>query len=529
MVIKKKMTFALCLIIMAMLISCVNKQDRKNREQDRLILAIGGEPDGGFDPTTGWGQYGSPLFQSTLLRYDKDFNIENDLATSFSINSDGKEWLVHIKDSVEFSDGTPLTAEDVVFTFLTAKKSASIIDLTNLSKVEAIDKLTIKLTLFKRNSTFIHYLTTIGIVPKSKYSSIYSENPIGSGPYIMVQWDKGQQLILKENPLYYGKKPYFKKLIFLFLSEDAAFAAAKAGQVDVATVTPTLANEKIKGMKLIALKSVDNRGVVLPYIAQGKERSNGLAIGNDVTSDIAIRKAMNKAVNRTALVNGILKGYGTPAYSIADNLPWCNRTAVIEKDGDIESAKKILENGGWKIGSDGVREKNGIKAEFKLLYPANDHIRQSLSIAFADMMKPLGINVIIKGMSWNGIDKELHSSAVLFGLGSHDPLELYNTFSTTARGNGYNNPNYYSNPTVDYYFDKALEAANQAEAYEYWKKAQWDGNTGFSDRGDSPWVWLVNIDHLYFIRENLEIGEQKIQPHEHSWPITDFIENWQWK
>lgn len=519
------------MLLTALLVSCVgnNKRDGQGEQNERLILAIGGEPDDGFDPTTGWGQYASPLFQSTLLKYDKDFNVVNDAATGYTISPDGLQWSVSLRDDIKFSDGTPLTAQDVVFTFETAKNSASVVDLTNLQKVESLDDLTVQFTLHKRNSTFIHYLTTLGIVPQHAYNASYNENPLGSGPYQMVQWDKGQQLILAANPHYYGKEPYFKQLIFLFLSQDAAFAAAKAGQVDIASVTPTLANEPVKGMKLVALESVDNRGVALPFMPNEGKSVDGRPIGNDVTADIAIRKAMNIGVDRQALVDGVLKGYGTPAYSIADHLPWWNSATVIEKDGDIEKAKEILDKAGWKVTNDGIRQKDGVKAQFTLHYPSNDHIRQSLSIAFADMMSPLGIKIEVKGKNWNGIEKELHSSATLFGLGSHDPLELYNAFSGNVRGVGLNNPTYYANEVVDGYFEKALSATSQKEANEYWQKAQWDGQTGFSNKGDAPWVWLVNIDHLFLMRNNLVIGQQKVQPHEHSWPITDFIENWYWK
>ncbi len=521
----------LFLLLAALLSSCAekDKKESKGGQKDHLILAIGGEPDNGFDPTTGWGQYASPLFQSTLLKYDKDFNIENDAAIDYKISDDGLKWTVTLRDSIQFSDGTPLTANDVVFTFHTAKHSASVVDLTNLQEVRQIDGQTIQFTLKKRNSTFIHHLTSLGIVPEHAYDASYNENPVGSGPYQLVQWDKGQQLILQANPYFYGKKPFFKKLIFLFLSQDAAFAAAKAGQVDVASVTPALAGKKVEGMKLVSLKSVDNRGVALPFLPDEGKTVNGRPIGNNVTSDIAIRKAMNIGVDREALVNGVLKGYGTPAYTIADHLPWWNPQTEIKNDGDIKKAKEILEKAGWKERKDGIREKNGVKAEFTLYYPSNDQIRQSLSIAFADMMKPLGIHIGIKGKSWREIEKQVHANAILFGLGSHDPLELYNAFSSKVRGRGLHNPNYYFNDTVDAWFEKALSATSQEEANTYWKKAQWDGETGFSNKGDAPWVWLVNLDHLFFMRETLIIGPQKIQPHDHNWPITDFIENWHWK
>lgn len=504
-----------------------DRPEAEERLEDELVLAIGGEPDAGFDPTTGWGRYGSPLFQSTLLKYDEDFNIQSDLAVDYAVSQDGLQWTVDIRDDVMFSDGEPLTAEDVVFTYQTAKESDSVIDLTHLDSIEAVNTHTVRFTLKEPDSTFIHHLLSIGIVPEHAYDHLYHEHPIGSGPYQMVQWHKGQQLIVEQNPYYYGEKPYFKKLTFLFLAEDAAFAAAKAGQADVVSVPPAFANEEVPGMKLVELDSVDNRGIMLPFIPSGTQTEAGLPVGHDVTADLAIRKALNIAVDREALVEGVLEGYGTPAYTVADHLPWWNPETVI-KDGDMEAAKNILDEAGWLENDNGVREKDGLKAEFTLYYPANDHTRQSLSMAFAEMIAPLGIEVHTEGKSWNELEKVMYANPVMMGWGSHDPLEMYNLYSSETRGIGYYNANFYSNPAVDEYMQQAMTATTPEEANKYWQKAQWDGNTGLSARGDAPWVWLVNVRHLYFVRENLDMGEQKIQPHGHGWPVTDFITDWRW-
>lgn len=522
--------FGLLLLIMG---ACSESTEKDTENEvaitdDELILAIGGEPENGFDPTTGWGRYGSPLFQSTLFRYDKDFNIENDLATGYTLSDDGLTWTIELRDDVKFSDGEPLTAEDVKFTFETAKTSGSIIDLSNLEEVKSINDYTVEFTLKEPESTFIYLLVSTGIVPEHAYDDTYNENPIGSGPYQLVQWDKGQQVIVEENPEYYGENPNFSKLTFLFLSEDAAFAAARAGEVDVASVPPAFAKEEVTGMELVELQSADNRGIMFPYVKAGEETAEGAPIGNDVTADKAIRKAINIGVDRQTFVDGVLEGFGTPAYSVADGLPWWNEDTVIE-DNDIEKAKQILEESGWLENEDGVREKDGLAAEFTLLYPAGDQIRQSLSITFADMVKPLGIQVTTKGKSWNELEKLMYSNPVMMGWGSHDPLEIYNLYSSETRGIGYYNANYYENPIVDDYLNKAMRATSEEEANEYWKKAQWDGETGFSSLGDAPWTWLVNLNHLYFVNENLEIGEQKVQPHGHGWPITDFIEQWHWR
>lgn len=522
--------FLIAFIVIGTVFSCKNseKEERNNADRKELVLAFGDEPDDGFDPTRGWGAYGSPLFQSTLFKYDKDFNVKNDLATDYEMSEDGLVWKVTLREDVVFSDDTPLTAKDVVFTFTKAKDSQSAIDLTNLENVEQNGDYDVVFNLKKGNSAFMTYLATLGIVPEHAYDKDYGENPIGSGSYKLIKWDKGQQIIVEKNEKYYGKQPYFEKVTFVILSESAAFAAAQAGKVDMVSISPALANHKVKGMKLEKLASVDNRGLALPVGPDEGKTKNGAPIGNDVTSDPAIRKAMNIGVNRQELIENVLNGYGTPAYTIADNLPWWNEDTVID-DADLDGAKQLLEEAGWKENEKGIREKDGVKAEFTVFYSSNDDVRQALAIAFADMMKPLGISVKTKGTSWGEIEKNMFSNPVVFGLGSHSPLELYNAFSVNRQGSGLSNPNFYENETVEDYLDKALAATTQEEAYDYWKKAQWDGETGFTFKGDAAWVWLVNLDHLFLVNEDLEIGPQKLQPHQHNWPVTDFIENWHWK
>jgi len=528
---KKAIIFMICGLFF--ISACSNNNEERQVENEaikpnELVLAIGGEADEGFDPTTGWGMYGSPLFQSTLLTYDENFEVENDLATDYQVSDNGLEYVVNIREDVTFSDHTPLTAKDVVFTFETAKNSGSVIDLSNLEKVEAVDEFKVRFILKRPQSTFMTLLVTTGIVPEHAYDDTYNDNPIGSGPYQLVQWDKGQQMIVKANPNYYGDTSEFKKLTFLFLEEDAAFAAAKAGEVDVVSITPSFAEQEVSGMKRVALDTVDNRGIVFPYVESGEETEDGAPIGNDVTADETIRKAIDIAVNREALVDGVLDGFGTPAYSVADHLPWWNSETEVE-DNQIEQAKAMLDEAGWQENDEGIREKDGLEASFTLLYPAGDEVRQSLSIATAEDIKELGIQVKTEGKSWHDLENLMYSNPVMMGWGSHDPLEMYNIYSSETRGEGFYNTNYYANSTVDDYMAKAMHATNQEEANEYWKKAQWDGETGFSSKGDAPWVWLVNLQHIYLIDENLDIGEQKIHPHGHGWPITDTIDQWHWK
>jgi len=185
----------------------------------------------------------------------------------------------------KFSDGQPLTAQDVAFTFETTAKAAGQIDLTSMASVAAKDDSTVVFSLVKPDITFIDHLITLGIVPKHLYGPDYGRRPLGSGPYKFLQWDEGQQLIVEANEHYYGGMPAIKRLVFLFTEEDASFAAAKAGKVDVVGAPLSLAKQAIPGMKLHVVKSVDNRGLMFPMVkSEGKATPAGLPIGNNVTA-----------------------------------------------------------------------------------------------------------------------------------------------------------------------------------------------------------------------------------------------------
>lgn len=349
---------------------------KANAQDNTVVIVMGNssEPESGFDPAFGWGageHVHEPLIQSTLTTTTQDLKIAYDLATDIKVSEDGLQWIVTIRDDVFFTDGKPLTAEDVAFTYNKVKELSTINDFTMLNRAEAKDNKTVIFYMDNPYSIWPYSMSSVGIVPKHAYNENYGQNPIGSGRYILQQWDKGQQVILKANPNYYGKAPNIENVIVLFMSEDAAFAATKANKVDVAYTTPSLSQENLKNYNILAAHSVDNRTFNLPTVPK-----NG-NIGNGVTSDLAIRQAINIGLDRERLIKYILKGYGTPAYSVADKMPWFNEETIVAYN--PEKAKEILDNAGWKVGKNGIREKNGIPAKFNLLYPANDSVRQALA------------------------------------------------------------------------------------------------------------------------------------------------------
>ncbi|SER73366.1 peptide/nickel transport system substrate-binding protein [Vreelandella subterranea] len=519
-------------ILLGLALSCVTLANAAEAK-DQLVMAIGGEPEQGFDPLLGWGQYGNPLFQSTLLSRGTDLAPQPQVATDWSLSDDRLTWTLTLRDDVRFADGTRLTADDVAFTFNAAAEAGGRADLSVLDNAEAIDPYTVTLTLREPRITFIDQLMTLGIVPsaarKNGYDDHYGRAPLGSGPYRLVEWQEGEQLIVERNPHFYGPTPPFERLVFLFTGEDTTLNAVRAGDVDLAALPPALASEIPSDMQRITMESVDNRGILFPMPPdEGKTADNGAPIGNDVTADIAIRQAINLALDRDTLVDVALESYGRPAFGPADGLPWSDPDETLTAP-DLEGAIQRLEDAGWQQRDDGLREKHGQTARFRLTYPAGDTTRQRLAEVSAQMVRPLGIDMQPTARHWDEIQREaLHQDAVVMGFGSHSPQEIYYLFHSAHSGNGFYNSGFYTNPAVDDHLDNAQRAASAEQANRHWRNAQWDGETGYGVRGDATWAWMVNLEHIYAADSCLDLGTLGVAPHGHGWPITANLLDWRW-
>ncbi len=533
----KKFSLAIVLVSIAVTLSGCNSFYDTYKAGDKpgeIVCAFGYEPEEGFDPIKASTHYGTSLFQTALFKRDNNLHVVGDLAQDYNLSDDKLTYTVKLKPGIKFSDGSDLKASDVVFTYNTAlNEGEASVDLSSLKNVEAPDDQTVVFTLNKPDIGFLSKMASLGIVPEHAYGPNYGSNPVGTGPFKFVDWRKGEQLIVEPNPYYYGEKIPFNKVTFLFIEDDQAPTLAQSHGADIIRVPASLiqnGKSPYEGYHLEVLKTMDNRGIAFPIPANTGEKTtdesiaSGAPIGNNVTSDIAIRKAINVAIDRQALIDGALNGQGTPAYSLCDGTPWFNEDANVVQDGDLAAARKILDEAGWKEGADGIRSKDGQRAEFTLWFAYKD--RENLALAFCETCRSIGIDAHAQYAQWEEIEPRMYSEPVLFGWGSYDPLELYYNYSSAYAGKSYYNSGFYKNEKVDDYFNKALSSGTEEESYKYFKLAQWDGETGLSTKGDSPWCWLVNENHLYLVRDGIDIGPQKLQSHGGGWPLLDTMPSW---
>lgn len=504
--------------------------DSSGRSQVVVAMNATSEPAAGFDPLVSWGcgeHVHEPLIQSTLVTTDEQLNIVSDLATEYLCSDDGLVWTFTIRDDVLFTDGEPLTARDVAFTVNgVIQSSASEADLSMVDTAVAVSDTVVELHLNKPYNALLYTLAVLGIVPEHAYGEGYGAQPIGSGRYVLERWDKGQQVVFASNPDYYGTTPTMERVVVVFMDEDAALAAVQKGEVDIAYTYVTHAHQSFDGYELVAYETVDSRGVSLPTVPSGQtkvlEGDIAYEMGNDVTCDLAIRRAINCGIDRESMIEQVLDGYGKVAYSVGDGMPWSSDDMQV--DFDREQANRLLEEAGWLRGEDGVRSRDGVRAAFDIWYSSDDSVRQALANEFANQMGELGLEVTPRGGSWDEIYPRQFSQPILWGWGSNSPVEVYELHYST----GWGNYSCYENETVDAYLDQALAQTDVEASYEFWKKAMWDGTEGVAPKGAATWAWIANVDHLYFKREGLDVAHQKPHPHGHGWSLVNNVDTWSW-
>ncbi|MEU1866722.1 ABC transporter substrate-binding protein [Streptomyces gardneri] len=490
--------------------------------KDSAVVGIAYEPET-LSPLLGYGKDGNSKIFDGLLAFDADMKLKPALAVKLPhITADGLTYTYTLRNDVTFSDGAPFTAKDVVFTYRTIldpkTNNASRTELDAIKKVEAVGDDTVVFTLKYPYAPFAER-TVQAIAPEhvaakqDVNTGPFTTKPIGTGPYVLTGWSKGEKLTFKANPTYWDGAPAVKKFTMAVVKDDDVRATRlRAGDLDGAILPPNLAEgfSADKAKKTYAAKTYDYRTVTLPT-------------HNKVAGDLAVRRALDVAVDRQAMVDKILEGAGKPAYGpVPTDSPWFAKGT--ERRHDLAGAQKILDEAGWKPGPDGVRVKNGVRAEFPLWYLSGDKLRQDHALAYASDAKKAGIDIKTQAGTWEVIEPRMKTDAVLAGGGSPgDPdFDQYLLLKSSLAGDGFNNMAWYDNKAVDKALDDGRRTNDPAQ-----RKAAYD--TVQRELVKNPgYTFLTHIDHLYVVDDNWDGLSTQIEPHDHglaSGPWWD-VEGW---
>ena len=477
--------------------------------------------DSSLDPVKGAFSYGYPVINNALTKVTPESTYAGDLALDWEVSSDALTYTFHLREGVTFHDGSDFTAEDVVFTYNTVKENQGgndSVDLSRMASVEATDDHTVVFTLTEPYSSFLDQTACLGIVPSDGYDSrTFDTMPIGTGPWKVIQYDTAQKMILGANEDYYGGAPSIEQVTILDMEEDAAIASARSGELDLAMVSPNYVNEEIDGMHIENLETMDVRQISLPVTPQESYRTESgdtVTVGNDVT-------ALSIGIDRQTIIDNALNGIGKPAEGFTDNLEWGN-TASYE-DNRKDEARALLEAAGWEEGKDDIYEKDGLRCEFTVYAPSGDTARYQLAQAVAEEAEKIGIKIDVDQATWDELDTEAFTSGVVWGWGQYDPVVLRNLFYFGAfTGTGTANTVRYSNAEADRLIEAALDANSREASVEAWKQVQ------SVTANDYAYLYIVNIEHSYFVSDDLDISvdTQIPHPHGHGAPVINNMNQW---
>jgi peptide/nickel transport system substrate-binding protein len=422
-----------------------------------LTIALSAEPPG-LDPTT------SPAatikrvvhynLLEGLLKVDRGGKVAPALAKSYSVSKDGKEYTFILHPGIKFHDGTPCTAEDVKFTFerLLDPKTAAPYRMfyEAIESIQAVDSTTVKFKTKKYDSNFLFNIARgdAVIVARGAVDRLKSA-PVGTGPFKFSEWKRGDSVVMVKNPDYYLKGlPYLDKVTFKFIPDPSAqLAALRAGDIDV--IAYDLAPENAPALEK------DARFKVL----KGNTTTDAIMAMNHSRkpfSDPRVRQAITLAIDRKAVIQGAVAGYGTPIGSHMDptNPYYVDLSGLYPYN--PEKAKLLLAEAGFP---------GGFGAVLKLPEPYA-YARRAGEV-IADQLSRVGIKLVIEviqmGQWIDRVFKNADYDLTVMGHAEPFDIEIY------AR------PNYYfryQNPKFQELLKKAEEEMSEPARKKIYEQAQ---------------------------------------------------------
>lgn len=323
--------------------------------QDNLYFATSGEPVG-LDPAlindVDSGIVVCNIYEP-LLRFKTDnTEVEPCLAEKWDVSDDGLVYTFYLRKGVKFHDGTPFNAEAVKFNFdrqapenMLPNMSYAPLVLGDIENIEVVDEYTIRITLQQPSTPFLNNMAmsfSAAIASPTalkKYENDLMEHPVGTGPYKLESWDKGQKMVLTTNEDYWGDKPAVPNVVVSFVKDiSARVEAINKGELDIINAIDA---NVIDDLKAGGTEILEREGNNVSYMAYNCRDGY-------VTADRDVRKAIAQAINVPELSKTLYKDYADPAYSFFPSFMMGYDPNVKAVSYDPEAAKAFFEEKGIK-------------------------------------------------------------------------------------------------------------------------------------------------------------------------------------
>jgi peptide/nickel transport system substrate-binding protein len=421
-----------------------------------------------------------------LTWYDADYEPVPDLATEVptlengGITEGGRVWTFHLREGVKWSDGKPLTAKDVAYTYnriLRQELGMYMGYFTGVTKVEAPDDATVVITSKKPNAVLTALY--VPIVPEHIWSKVpdnkvetWSNLPmVSSGPFHVTEVKNGRFVKMEKNPYYkdgFGVEPTIDEVFFnMYQTQDGVVADYKAGNLDAAIELDPGFHRSLQGLP--GSTSVAAPGIGFHELGMNVYKSPKSG-GNPLLLDKSIRQAIDYAIDKEAIATVAMSGLAEPADVILSPVQTFFRWQVPAdqlRTFDPEKAKQILDDAGYKVGANGVRENaKGDQLKFRLAalneYPMDITAAKKISSYLKDVGIATELQIMdenaFSDMNYDNADNDLY---IWNWTADIDPGYILSVFTTGQQLNGSDSE--YSDPTYDALYIQQAQAVDPAQ------------------------------------------------------------------
>ena len=420
------------------------------------------------------------LVYNGLVRYNKNLEVEGDLAERWDISDDGKTITFYLRKNVKWHDGKPFTAHDVMFTYKVMvdpkTPTAYAGDFQQVKKAEVLDDYTFRV---QYEQPFAPALISwsMAMVPRHLLegqdivTSPLGRHPIGTGPYRFVKWTTGQEIILEDNPDYYEGKPYISEYNDRIIPDPATmFLELKSGGIDWMGLTPIQYKRQTTG------KEFNENFNKYKYVSFGYTYL-GYNLLSPLFQDKRVRQALTYAINKQSIIEGVLLGLGVVATSPYKPDSWVYNPNVKKYPYNPDEAKELLKEAGWEDSDgDSILDKDGRPFSFTILTNQGNTQRTSAGVIIQDNLKKVGIEVKVRVVEWAAFLKEFinkkNFEAVILGWSVPQDPDLYDVWHSTKTKETELNFISYKNPEVDRLLNLARHTFDREKRKEYYYKLQ---------------------------------------------------------
>lgn len=443
-----------------------------------------------------------------LIYLDENSEPQPDLATEWDVSDDGLIYTFKLRDDVTFHDGEPFTADDVVFTYslpvhedYNGPRGSSF---ETIDEIIAVDDHTVEIHLSDETPDIFARMVTYHILPEHILGDIPVEDvgkddfntatPIGTGPFTFDEWKQGQYVRVEANEDYFGDRPHIDSITYKIVPDkNSLMSQFSAGDLDQLS----LSTEDIPSGQALVEEGKAN----LESTQSASYTFMLYNLEHPALKEKEVRQALAYGLDRDSIIDNVLDGNGKVMHHPGIDFLWAFNEDVPKYDRDIEKAKQLLEDAGWKVGSDGIREKDGERLSFSIISNQGNKVREKIMlIAKQQWEEELGVETSTEIIESSAYSDKVHRhefDVAMRGWSiSLDPG--FTSYMHTRMIEDGANYGHYSNPELDALMDESDHEPDRDKRKELIEEQQ------EIVAEDQPYLFLYTADKYMLYNPKLQ-------------------------